>query len=160
MTKLWVICVDDQREVLNNVVRDLSRLTEWLDIDECESAHETLELIDEMDCKGVTPALIISDHLMPGKNGVELLTELYNDGRFPHLKKILLTGQATHKDTIQAINQAHVDFYFEKPWQAEKLQAMVRKLLTDYLFESGLYDKSYRTFADGESMLKHMKSDE
>lgn len=160
MTTLWVICVDDQREVLNNVVRDLSPLTAWLDIDECESANEALELIDEMDSKGTSPALIISDHLMPGKSGVELLTQLQTDGRFPHLKKILLTGQATHKDTIQAINQAHIDFYFEKPWQPEKLQAMVRKLLTDYLFESGLYDKSYRTFADGESLLNHLKGDE
>lgn len=160
MTKLWVICVDDQREVLNNVVRDLSPLAEWLDIDECESADEVLELIDEMDSKGITPALIISDHLMPGKSGVELLIELQNDSRLPHLKKILLTGQATHKDTIQAINQAHIDFYFEKPWQIDKLQAMCRRLLTDYLFETGLYDKSFRSFADGESMLQHMRSDE
>lgn len=160
MTKLWVICVDDQREVLNNVVRDLAPLAEWLDIDECESADEVLELIDEMDAKGVMPALIISDHLMPGKSGVELLIELQEDGRFPHLKKILLTGQATHKDTIQAINQAQIDFYFEKPWQVEKLQNMCRRLLTDYLFETGQYDKSYRRFADAESMMSNMKGDE
>jgi two-component system chemotaxis response regulator CheY len=160
MKKLWVICVDDQREVLSNVVRDLAPLNEWLEIDECESAEEVIALIDEMDSKGICPALIISDHLMPGKNGVELLTELQGDGRFPHLKKILLTGQATHQDTIQAINHAHIDFYFEKPWLAEKLRDMCRRLLTDYLFESGRYDKSYRTFADGESMMKHLRSDE
>lgn len=160
MKKLWVICVDDQREVLNSVVQDLQPLQEWISIEECESADEAYEVIDELDAQGNPPALIISDHLMPGKNGVQLLTELKEDNRFPHLKKVLLTGQATHNDTIEAINNAKVDFYFEKPWQGEKLRQICRRLLTDYLFETGTYDKRYQPFADGESMIKHMRSDE
>ncbi|EJD6362630.1 TPA: response regulator [Escherichia coli] len=160
MKKLGVICVDDQREVLNSVVRDLQPLLQWIALEECESADEALEVIEEYDAQGNPPALIISDHLMSGKNGVQLLTELKEDGRFPHLKKVLLTGQATHHDTIEAINHAKIDFYFEKPWQGEKLRQTCRRLLTDYLFETGVWCKDFHSFADGESMLMHMRSDE
>lgn len=160
MKKLSVICVDDQREVLNSVVRDLQPLQEWITVEECESADEALEVIEEYDAQGHPPALIISDHLMPGKNGVQLLTELKEDRRFPHLKKVLLTGQATHHDTIEAINHAKIDFYFEKPWRGEKLRQVCQRLLTDYLFETGSWSKEFQPFADGESMLKHMRSDE
>jgi two-component system chemotaxis response regulator CheY len=35
---------------------------------------------------------------------------------FKETRKILLTGQANHADTIRAVNEAHIDNYFEKPW--------------------------------------------
>ncbi len=65
--------------------------------------------------------VIVSDHVMPGKTGVELLTDVFHDSRFPNTKKILLTGQATHTDTINAIN-AGIDRYFEKPWQSSLVE--------------------------------------
>ena len=118
MEKLNLICVDDQREVLSAVVQDLEPLASWLNIEDCESAQEVLDLIDELDAEGEHITVIVSDHVMPGKTGVELLTDVFHDSRFPNTKKILLTGQATHTDTINAINAAGIDRYFEKPWQA------------------------------------------
>ena len=106
MDKLNLICVDDQREVLSAVLQDLQSLSQWLNIEDCESADEVLELMDELDAEGEMIALIISDHVMPGKTGVELLTEISKDSRFIHTRKVLLTGQATHTDTINAINSA------------------------------------------------------
>lgn len=76
MEKLNLICVDDQREVLSAVLQDLEPLNKWLNIEDCESADEVLELMDELDADGEMIALIISDHVMPGKTGVELLTEI------------------------------------------------------------------------------------
>ncbi|MCG6272075.1 response regulator, partial [Vibrio vulnificus] len=77
MEKLNLICVDDQREVLNAVVQDLDGLADWLNIEECESGHEALELIDELDADGEFIAVVISDHVMPGMTGVELLRTLH-----------------------------------------------------------------------------------
>ncbi|MEF1300101.1 response regulator, partial [Vibrio parahaemolyticus] len=96
MEKLNLICVDDQREVLSAVLQDLEPLNKWLNIEDCESADEVLELMDELDADGEMIALIISDHVMPGKTGVELLTEISKDSRFVRTRKVLLTGQATH----------------------------------------------------------------
>ncbi|WP_273857270.1 response regulator [Photobacterium sp. GSS17] len=138
MDKLNIICVDDEREVLNAVLKDLSPLDVYFQVEGCESADEALALMDELDAAGEYVALLISDHVMPGKTGVELLTEVSQDVRFAQTKKVLLTGQATHQDTIAAINQARIESYFEKPWQAEALLARARSLVTEYLFDKGL----------------------
>ncbi|WP_299013935.1 response regulator [uncultured Photobacterium sp.] len=145
MEKLNVICVDDQREVLSAVLKDLAPLNDFFNVEDCESADEALELIDELDAEGEYIALVISDHVMPGKTGVELLTDISQDPRFTQTKKVLLTGQATHQDTIEAINRARIESYFEKPWKAEALLTTARSLITEYIFDSGL---DYQTWAD------------
>lgn len=93
MEKLNIICVDDQREVLSAVLQDLEPLSRWINIEDCESADEALELMDDLDAQGEWVAVVISDHVMPGKSGVELLSEISADPRFIHTKKVLLTGQ-------------------------------------------------------------------
>lgn len=93
MEKLNVICVDDQREVLSAVLQDLEPLNQWLNVEDCESAGEALELMDEFDAEGEMIALIISDHVMPGKTGVELLTDVSKDGRLALRGKCFLPGK-------------------------------------------------------------------
>ena len=138
MEKINIVCVDDQREVLSAVVRDLQPLAEWFNIEECESANECLSLLDELDGQGEHIALVISDHVMPGKSGVDMLSEIAADGRYRKTRKILLTGLASHHDTIEAINQAGVDRYFEKAWNGEELLKACKSLLTLYVIDAGL----------------------
>ena len=138
MEKLNIICVDDQQEVLNAILNDLQPLATWLNIEDCESADEVLQLMDRLDEAGESIAVVISDHIMPGKTGVELLTQITQDTRFHNTKKVLLTGQASHTDTINAINQAGIARYFEKPWDTTNLIECVRSLVTDYIFDCGL----------------------
>lgn len=52
MEKLNIICVDDQREVLSAVLQDLEPLSRWINIEDCESADEALELMDDLDAQG------------------------------------------------------------------------------------------------------------
>ncbi|MGR4990118.1 response regulator [Vibrio rotiferianus] len=157
MEKLNLICVDDQREVLSAVLQDLQPLTTWLNIEDCESAAEVLELMDELDAEGEMIALLISDHVMPGKTGVELLTEVSKDSRFVHTRKVLLTGQATHTDTINAINSAGIDRYFEKPWQADQLIECVRNLVTRYVFDMGLDYSQYHEYLDQSVVFEKLR---
>ncbi|WP_029810480.1 response regulator [Vibrio parahaemolyticus] len=157
MEKLNLICVDDQREVLSAVLQDLEPLNKWLNIEDCESADEVLELMDELDADGEMIALIISDHVMPGKTGVELLTEISKDSRFVRTRKVLLTGQATHTDTINAINSAGIDRYFEKPWQANQLIECVRNLVTQYIFDMGLDYTQYYEHLDQNVVFDRLR---
>ncbi|EMD79444.1 chemotaxis protein CheY [Vibrio diabolicus E0666] len=157
MEKLNVICVDDQREVLSAVLQDLEPLHQWLNIEDCESAGEVLELMDELDAEGEMIALIISDHVMPGKTGVELLTDVSQDSRFVRTRKVLLTGQATHTDTINAINSAGIDRYFEKPWQASQLIECVRNLVTQYIFDMGLDYTQYHEHLDQSVVFERLR---
>ena len=86
MEKLYILVVDDQREVLTTVSRDLEELSEEAIIEECESSDEALELMDEIDAEGGLISLIISDQVMPVKTGVEFLAEVGEDSRFKHTK--------------------------------------------------------------------------
>lgn len=157
MEKINIICVDDQREVLSAVVQDLSPLKEYFNIEDCESAAEALELMDELDAEGEFVGLVISDHVMPGKTGVELLTEISVDSRFVATKKVLLTGQATHQDTIAAINGARVESYFEKPWQAGQLVLRCQSLLTEFIFDQGLEYEHYQSVLDQSIVLQRLR---
>ena len=160
MDKLILICVDDQREVLASVARDLKCLTAWVRLEECESSAEALDLLDDLDAEGAPVALVVCDHLMPGGNGVDFLAELAADRRFLKVKKLLLTGQATHKDTIDAVNRARIDHYLEKPWQADTLQGICRRLLSEYLFDIGAYTEAHRTLVDPEVLLLRLQGSE
>ena len=49
MDKLYIICVDDQREVLNALTEDLEVFEKYLKIEECESVNEALDVMEEVD---------------------------------------------------------------------------------------------------------------
>lgn len=157
MEKIVVICVDDQPEVLNAVLKDLSSLQSTFVIEECDSGDEALAVMDELDAEGHYIGVVISDHIMPGKNGVELLTDVTKDSRFIKTKKVLLTGQATHQDTITAINQARIESYFEKPWDADTLVNCVRTLLTEYIFDMGFDYQAWGEALDNTTVLRRLR---
>lgn len=157
MERLTIICVDDQRDVLSAVIRDLAPLETWVQLEECESAAECEQLMDELDQQGDFIAVVISDHIMPGKNGVELLGELAQDRRFSDTRKVLLTGQATHKDTIDAVNSARIDHYFDKPWNADELVTTCRILLTEYILAKGIDYEPYLEYLDKQTLFEKLK---
>lgn len=157
MDKLYIICLEDQREVLNAIAEDLSDFDEIGIVEECESVAEAEQLIDEIDQRGDLLAVVVSDHVMPGKTGVDFLSELRNDERFKLTKKILLTGLATHQDTIRAINLAAIDRYLEKPWTREQLTQAVRELLTAFVLEAGLDYMDYLPHLDQQVLFEHLK---
>ncbi len=157
MEKINIICVDDEREVLDAVMRDLDYFSDTFNIEECESAVECLDLLEELDAQQEYVAIIISDHVMPGKSGVELLSEIAVDERFLGTKKLLLTGLATQADTIQAINDARLDHFLEKVWDPQTLLQTVKELLTEYIVEQGIDYQAYIDKLDAPTLYRLIK---
>lgn len=157
MDKINIICIDDEREVLEAIVHDLDFFDDLFNIEECESASECLELLEELDAQQQDIALIISDHVMPEKSGVELLTEVALDSRFLGTKKLLLTGLATQADTIKAINDAKIDNFLEKVWDPDQLVHTVKVLLTAYIVEKGLDYEEYMGNLDAPTLYRLIK---
>ena len=153
METLNIICVDDQQEVLDSVMRDLRPLTSHVRLEEASSVADCMQLIDQIDDDGDHVAIVISDQVMPGETGTELLGKVASDRRFTKTRKVLLTGQATHADTINAINDGHIDNYIEKPWQPEKLLATVKRLLTLYVLDAGLDHTEYMPVLDPTTLF-------
>lgn len=158
MPRLAIVCVDDQREVLAALTKDLAPFETRLEIVSCESGEEALAMMAELDASGVTPAVLISDHVMPGATGVEWLARTVDDERYRRARRILLTGLATHQDTIEAVNKAKIDRYVAKPWNPEQLRTVVKMLLTTFLCEEGLAVREYKDLLDPEVLLKYGRS--
>ncbi|MEO1228174.1 MAG: sigma-54 dependent transcriptional regulator [Myxococcota bacterium] len=70
--------------------------------------------------------LLITDLLMPGMNGTELLRA--TQAKFPDIPVLMASGHATVREATQAIRQGAVDF-IEKPIDRDQLLQMVEKAL-------------------------------
>jgi two-component system, chemotaxis family, chemotaxis protein CheY len=157
MENIAIIIVEDQREVLQAISKDLIPLEDILFVEECESAMEAAEVMNEIERKGDHVALVISDHVMPIKNGVDFLTEIHADPRFTGTRKVLLTGLATHADTINAINKASVDKYISKPWKSHELLGIVTMLLTEFILEKGIPFERYIDYLDKNVLFEKLR---
>ena len=157
MEKINIICIDDQQEVLDSVMRDLRPLTPLIRLEEASGVEDCLSLLEQIDDDGDLVGIVISDQVMPGASGTDLLAKVAADKRFAKTRKVLLTGQATHADTINAINEGHIDNYIEKPWQPEKLLAVVKKLLTLYVLDMGLDHTEYMSVLDQQTLFNKLR---
>ena len=120
MTKPVILCVDDERMVLDSLKTQLqdSFGNSYL-YEVAEDAEEALEVIQEFREDEISILLIVSDWLMPGMKGDEFLIRVHQE--FPNIIKILLTGQADESAIQRAKDRANLHCCLLKPWSKEEL---------------------------------------
>jgi CRP/FNR family cyclic AMP-dependent transcriptional regulator len=77
---------------------------------------------------GYTPDIIISDVLMPGMNGIELVQLIRKHPLYRKTPIILLSAKTTDQD-IQNGKNAGANIYLKKPFDADELLRSVSKLM-------------------------------
>ncbi|MGJ8744369.1 hybrid sensor histidine kinase/response regulator transcription factor [Polaribacter sp.] len=115
-----LLIVDDNADVrtyLRNIFKD--KYTIQVAKDGQEGINLAIEQI---------PDVIISDNLMPVKNGIELCNTLKNDERTSHIPIILLTAKAGEESKIEGVKTG-ADAYITKPFNEEFLKTRVEKLV-------------------------------
>jgi signal transduction histidine kinase/DNA-binding response OmpR family regulator len=75
------------------------------------------------------PDLILSDVVMPGKSGLELVGTLKNDHRTSSIPIILLTALDSEEQKTLGL-QAMADAYITKPFSTAQLEAIIKNLIT------------------------------
>lgn len=133
LPKPVLMVLDDDPEVLRAVARDLRRkYADRYRIVRAESGEEALNALVELQRRGDTVALLLSDQRMPQLNGVEFLARAAR--LFPDAKRALLTAYADTDAAIQAINESRVHYYLTKPWDPpeEELYPVIDDLLSDW----------------------------
>ncbi len=125
MTKPVILCVDDERIVLDSLRSQLqgSFGNAYL-YEVAEDAEEALEVIEEFRDDESKIIIIISDWLMPGMKGDKFLIRVHQE--FPNIIKILLTGQADESAIKRAEEQANLHCCLPKPWSEEELVETIK----------------------------------
>ena len=114
-------------------------------------------MVDEVDADGDPVALVLADHRLPGRSGVDMLVAMTDDERTAAARKVLVTGQADQDDTIRAVNEAGLDHYIAKPWDPAHLQAAVRAQLTDFVLDTGLDPLPHLRALDGGRAMEALR---
>jgi CheY-like chemotaxis protein len=128
MTNKTILLVDDE-SILLMALRQSLRLhfgsSYRYETSLC--GEEALERIGALTEEGAEIALVISDWLMPGMKGDELLARVH--ARHPSIKLIMLTGHADESDMEKLAAEVNIAAFIRKPWSSKELFETVSGVL-------------------------------
>jgi DNA-binding NtrC family response regulator len=123
-----IVCVDDEAILAACLRQDI--MSHYGGRFVCESAlsaEEALGIMDEMIGDDVGIDLVITDWLMPGVKGDEVLSKVRE--RFPGAALMLVSGQVDDEAVERLRTTLGMFSYVEKPWRAHRLFSEVDRLL-------------------------------
>src|SRR5262249_31967719 len=101
-----ILCVDDESEILRAGRRTFR--DEPYEVITAGSAEEAIGWLEELPVD-----LVITDHLMPGMSGMDLLRVIHK--RFPKPPVVFLTAYRTPSMVLRGI-RGGADIFLSKPW--------------------------------------------
>lgn len=115
-----ILCVDDEKIVLDSLLRQLeTKFGGSFIYESAENADEALEIIEELQDEGKMILILVTDWLMPGIKGDEFLIKVHE--KYPKIVKIMLTGHAEQEAVENAKKHANLHRLIHKPWSEEEL---------------------------------------
>jgi signal transduction histidine kinase len=140
------ICIDDEEIVLESLQMELSDcLGEECDIEVAQSGKEAVDLVRDLVAKGEDVAVVICDYIMPEMKGDETLITIHSIN--PNIVNIMLTGQSSTDGITNAINNANLYRFVNKPWQCDHLSGIVREAVS-----------KFKTNVDAEVQMEELRS--
>jgi YesN/AraC family two-component response regulator len=128
MEKSAILLVDDESIILLSLKQELQDHfgTQFI-YETAMSGTEALEIVNDLSDAGVKLILIITDWLMPGLKGDELLTEvskIHSD-----IKTILISGQVDENSLKELQSKIKLSASFTKPWDSDELIETIEKII-------------------------------
>ena len=121
INKEQILVVDDEEDLRKAIVDILT--LDGFEVDQAGSAEEAADKLSQ-----TAYDVLITDHNLPEKTGVELLEESLV--RYPEIIGIVITGYGTIETAVNAIKKGAYN-YLTKPFKLVELPIMVRKGLKE-----------------------------
>ena len=121
VSPIRIMIVDDHPNTARMLARVLSKFDEDVDILTASSGEDAIERIGD---EGLD--ILITDYMMPGMNGLELIEKLSTNQKPTHT--ILITAYDTPALASSAQNMKVTD-YLVKPVQPEKIHSLVSEII-------------------------------
>lgn len=116
-----ILVVEDDEDLLRMMYRMLSTIA---DVAMAADGEHALTILKA----GPPPDLVITDWMMPRKDGLSLVKEMKMDERLSKVPAIILTAKSAPRDVIAGINSG-ARHYLTKPFKPDELIAKVKKVL-------------------------------
>jgi DNA-binding response OmpR family regulator len=116
-----ILIVEDDADLLRMMQRMLTSLAEVVTASDGEQALKLLTT-------GPAPDLLITDWMMPRKDGLTLVKEMKQQERLKGVPVVILTAKTSPRDVIAGINSG-ARHYLTKPFKPDELIAKVKKVL-------------------------------
>ena len=122
MERPRILLVDDDEDILRMLQTALSK---DCDVSTAPDGARAMDVV-----RSRTLDAVVADHMMPGLTGVELLTQVADVQ--PQAVRILVTASERVEDLRDAVNQARVHRFVNKPVRVMEFRGMVMDALTAY----------------------------
>jgi len=113
-----ILVADDERSARLLLCQFLSK--KGYETYEATDGQEAVSLVEKY-----TPNILLLDFSMPGLNGLEVIREIQQNGNFPLLYTILLSGYSDPQDEERAL-KAGVNAFLAKPCDLTVLMNLIR----------------------------------
>lgn len=117
-----ILVIDDHKDIVWLISETLS--TSYR-IKEAYNAEEALDLLQRQ-----TPALIITDIMMPNMDGLELISRIKDNKYTRHIPLIIISAKISDKEQATGLNIG-ADAYLTKPFSPMVLRSVVNRLMTN-----------------------------
>ncbi|MFK7913753.1 MAG: phosphate regulon transcriptional regulator PhoB [Pseudomonadales bacterium] len=121
MSSNTILIVEDDQEIRDLLNFTLARA--GYEVLEADTGEQALQRLDQR-----LPALIITDWMLPGISGVELIARLRRDPITADLPLLMLTARGEEADKLRSFDTG-VDDYLTKPFSPRELLARVKALI-------------------------------
>ena len=116
-----ILVVEDDEDLLRMIYKLLSTVGDVAMATDGEHAMQIL-------AQGQPPDLVVTDLMMPRKDGLTLVKEMKEHDHLAKVPCIILTAKGSPRDVISGIN-AGARHYLTKPFKPDDLISKVKKAL-------------------------------
>ena len=149
--KPCVLVVDDHKDIVWLIKESLS---EAYTIVEAYGVEEAIRLMEKQ-----TPALIITDIMMPEIDGMELISRVKSDKFTRHIPLIVVSARISEHDQAEGLDRG-ADAYLTKPFSAVVLRSVVNRLMTSKKELKDYYYSPESAYEQSGGQLIHQEDKE